>query len=152
MIEPIKKQGFNYEEFEKEAIKGLYARNNFMGEQGVFTPLLKHFLEKALMLEIEQHLAQSEDNKRNGTGSKTVKSSAGEFELVTPRDRNSTFIPEIVAKRQIVLDDDLCQKVLSMYGKGMSYSDIRKFLEEIYALSLSPAQMSETTDRIITDI
>jgi len=152
MIEPIKKQGFNYEEFEKEAIKGLYARKNFMGEQGVFTPLLKHFLEKALMLEIEQHLAQSEDNKRNGTGSKTVKSSAGEFELVTPRDRNSTFIPEIVAKRQIVLDDDLCQKVLSMYGKGMSYSDIRKFLEEIYALSLSPAQMSEITDRIIPEM
>lgn len=152
MTEPNENQEFNYEEFEKEAIQGLYERKNFMGEKGVFTPLLKHFLEKALSLELEQHLKQPEENKRNGVSTKTVKSSAGEFDLTTPRDRNSTFIPEIVAKRQVILDDDLCQKVLSMYGKGMSYSDIKKFLEEIYALSLSPAQMSEITDKIIPEL
>jgi transposase-like protein len=123
-----------------------------MGEKGVFTPLLKHFLEKALSLELEQHLNREQENKRNGITTKTIKSSAGEFELTTPRDRNSTFVPEIVAKRQVVLDDDLCEKVLSMYGKGMSYSDIKKFLSEIYALSLSPAQMSEITDKIIPEL
>jgi len=152
MKEQKEKKEFNYEEFEKEAIKGLYERKNFMGDKGVFTPLLKHFLEKALSLELEQHLKQPEENKRNGISTKTVKSCAGEFDLVTPRDRNSTFIPEIVAKRQIVLDDDLCQKVLSMYGKGMSYSDIRKFLEEIYGLSLSPAQMTEITDNVLPEL
>lgn len=152
MIETKEKEEFDYEEFEKTAIQGLYDRKNFMGEQGVFTPLLKHFLEKALSLELEQHLKQEAENKRNGISTKTIKSSAGEFELVTPRDRNSTFAPEIVAKRQVVLDDDLCEKVLSMYGKGMSYSDIKKFLSEIYALSLSPAQMSEITDKIIPEL
>ena len=152
MIKTKEKEEFDYEEFEKTAIQGLYDRKNFMGEQGVFTPLLKHFLEKALSLELEQHLKQEAENKRNGISTKTIKSSAGEFELVTPRDRNSTFAPEIVAKRQVVLDDDLCEKVLSMYGKGMSYSDIKKFLSEIYALSLSPAQMSEITDKIIPEL
>jgi transposase-like protein len=152
MIETKEKEEFDYEEFEKTAIQGLYDRKNFMGEKGVFTPLLKHFLEKALSLELEQHLKQEAENKRNGISTKTIKSSAGEFELVTPRDRNSTFAPEIVAKRQVVLDDDLCEKVLSMYGKGMSYSDIKKFLSEIYALSLSPAQMSEITDKIIPEL
>lgn len=143
---------FSYEDFEREAIKGLYEKKNFMGENGVFTPLIKHFLEKALALELEQHLKQEGGNKRNGLTTKTVKSSTGEFELTTPRDRNNTFVPEIVAKRQVVLDDDLCEKVLSMYGKGMSYNDIKAFLYEIYALTLSPAQMSEITDKIIPEL
>jgi len=145
-------QEFSYEDFEREAIAGLYQKKSFMGEGGIFTPLLKHFLEKALSAELEAHLHQEEANKRNGLTSKMVKSSSGEFELVTPRDRNSTFVPEIVAKRQIVLGDDLCDKILSMYGKGMSYNDIKKFLSEIYGLSFSAAQMSEITDLIIPEL
>jgi len=152
MSETNKKKEFSYEEFEREAIQGLYAKKPYTGENGVFTPLIKHFLEKALAIELEQHLNQEQTNKRNGFSTKTVKSSTGEFDLVTPRDRNSTFTPEIVAKRQVLLDDDLCDKVLSMYGKGMSYSDIRKFLDEIYGLSLSPAQLSELTDRIVPEM
>lgn len=146
------KHVFSYEDFEREAIKGLYQKKQFLGDNGIFTPLLKHFLEKALSAELEVHLNQEGNNKRNGLTAKTVKSSSGEFELVTPRDRQGTFIPEIVSKRQIVLGDDLCDKILSMYGKGMSYNDIKKHLSEIYGLSLSPAQMSEITDQIIPEL
>jgi len=152
MIETKEKEEFSFEAFEKEAIKGLYEKKGFMGDNGIFTPLIKHFLKKALALELEQHLKNEKENKRNGLTTKMVKSSSGEFELTTPRDRNSTFVPEIVAKRQVVLDDNLCEKVLSMYGKGMSYSDIKSFLSEVYALSLSPAQMSEITDKIIPEL
>jgi len=152
MENQLEKEEFSYEEFEKSAIKGLYEKKSFTGEDGIFTPLIKHFLEKALSLELDEHLKQEEGNKRNGLTNKTVKSSSGEFELTTPRDRNSTFVPEIVGKRQVVLDDGLCEKVLSMYGKGMSYSDIKQFLNEVYGLSLSPAQMSEITDKIIPEL
>lgn len=152
MEEKEKASSFSYEEFEKEAIKGLYERKSISGENGVFAPLLKHFLEKALALELEQHLKASEGNKRNGTSTKTVKCSTGEFELSTPRDRQGTFTPEIVAKRQVLLDDGLCEKVLSLYAKGMSYADIRKMLMEVYGLSLSPAQMSELTDRLLPEL
>jgi putative transposase len=152
MEEKEKPDGFSFEEFEKEAIKGLYERKSLSGENGVFAPLLKHFLEKALALELEQHLKDSEGNKRNGVTTKTVKSSNGAFELSTPRDREGTFTPEIVAKRQVVLDDELCEKILSLYAKGMSYADIRKMLMEVYGLSLSPAQMSEITDRLIPEL
>ncbi len=152
MKEEEKVASFSYEEFEKEAIKGLYERKSLSGENGVFAPLLKHFLEKALALELEQHLKDSEGNKRNGATTKTVKSSNGEFELSPPRDRNGSFTPEIVAKRQVLLDDELCEKVLSLYAKGMSYADIRKLLMEVYGLSLSPAQMSELTDRLIPEL
>ena len=152
MEEKEKAASFSYEDFEKEAIKGLYERKSLSGENGVFAPLLKHFLEKALALELEQHLKDSEGNKRNGVTSKTVKCSNGEFELSTPRDREGTFTPAIVAKRQVLLDDGLCEKVLSLYAKGMSYGDIRKMLMEVYGLSLSPAQMSELTDRLIPEL
>lgn len=152
MEETEAKAPFSYEEFEREAIKGLYEKRSYTGENGIFTPLIKHFLEKALALELEQHLGQEPDNKRNGLSKKTVKSSSGEFELVTPRDRQGTFTPEIVAKRQVVVGDGLCEKVLSMYGKGMSYGDIRKFMEEIYGVSLSPAQLTELTDSILPEL
>ena len=64
------KEEFSYEEFEKSAIKGLYEKKSFMGENGVFTPLIKHFLEKALALELEQHLKENQENKRNGLTTK----------------------------------------------------------------------------------
>jgi putative transposase len=143
---------FNYEEFEQQAIQGLYSKKNYLGEDGVFTPLLKHFLEKALAAELEFHLKEETDNKRNGLSTKQVKSSSGEFELVTPRDRAGTFVPEIVSKRQVVVGDELSEKILSMYGKGMSYNDIKKYLSEIYGLSFSPAQMTEITDQIIPEL
>ena len=152
MKESTEETEFSYEEFEKAAIQGLYQKKPLMGESGLLSPLIKHFLEKALAMELEQHLKGEANNKRNGISTKKVKSSSGEFELITPRDRNSTFEPEIVAKRQVVLDDDLCEKILSLYAKGMSYNDIKKYLEEIYFLSFSPAQMSEITDRIIPEL
>ena len=143
---------FSYEDFEREAIQGLYDKKQYLGEDGIFTPLLKHFLEKALSAELQAHLNEEPDNKRNGLSSKRVKSSSGEFDLVTPRDRTGSFTPEIVSKRQVVVGDDLCEKILSMYGKGMSYNDIKKYLSEIYGLSFSPAQMSEITDQIIPEL
>lgn len=152
MKEINEEKEFSYEEFERTAIQGLYQKKPLMGENGLLSPLIKHFLEKALALELEQHLKGEAKNKRNGISTKKVKSSSGEFELITPRDRNSTFEPEIVAKRQVVLDDDLCEKILSLYAKGMSYNDIKKYLEEIYFLSFSPGQMSEITDRIIPEL
>lgn len=143
---------FSYEDFEREAIQGLYEKKQYLGEEGIFTPLLKHFLEKALSAELEAHLKEEPYNKRNGLSSKRVKSSSGEFDLVTPRDRTGSFTPEIVSKRQVVVGDDLCEKILSMYGKGMSYNDIKKYLSEIYGFSFSPAQMTEITDQIIPEL
>lgn len=76
---------FNFERFKQEAIKGLYAGKPLNGEQGIFAPLLKHFLEAAMAGELEAHLqeekAAGKSNRKNGRTSKTVKSLSGEFEL-----------------------------------------------------------------------
>jgi putative transposase len=79
------KKEFDFETFKQGAIKGMYAGKPMSGEQGIFAPLLKHFLESALAGELEAHLqnekASGLSNRRNGKSSKVVKSLSGEFDL-----------------------------------------------------------------------
>lgn len=125
---------FDFESFKQAAIKGLYEGKPLMGENGLFAPLLKHFLESALEGEMDGHLVhtrQTEQNRRNGNTTKTVKSSAGLLDLITPRDRSGTYQPQIVPKRQVVLTPQLEHKVLSLYSMGNSYADISQHLQEM---------------------
>ena len=144
---------FDFDSFKQEAMKELYKGKPLMGENGIFTPLLKHFLEATLQGELDTHLkqeqAKSNPNRRNGTGTKQVRSSLGKFDLETPRDRAGSYEPTIVPKRQTILTDQLESKIISMYGRGMSYSDISGHLHELYGFSLSVGELSSITDRIL---
>ena len=142
-------------EFEKKVVDQFLSGKNLFGEDGALAPLLKNVLDKALQVEMENHLDESErssGNKRNGIKTKTVKSSLGNFELETPQDRNSSFEPEIVKKRQIILADQLSDKIIGLYGLGMSYRDISAHIKEMYDTEISHTVLSEITDRIIPDI
>jgi putative transposase len=149
----MQNDSFDYESFKQEALKELYAGKPLMGEGGIFTPLLKHFLEATLQGELDTHLreeqAKSNPNRRNGTGKKQVRSSMGQFDLETPRDRAGSYEPTIVPKRQTILTDQLEAKIISMYGRGMSYSDISAHLQELYGFTLSAGELSNITDRIL---
>lgn len=124
------------------------------GVQDALAPLVKRVMEAALQGEFENHLEEpkQETNYRNGKNRKTVKSSYGEFELETPRDRDSSFQPEIIKKRQTVMTDDLDKKILSLYSSGMSYSDIRQNLEDLYQVPISNGAINKITDRLIPEI
>ncbi|MBF0615594.1 MAG: transposase, partial [Nitrospirae bacterium] len=117
------------------------------------TPLIKRILEAALEGELENHLSDEREsggrNRKNGSTCKTVKTDQIAFELETPRDRNSSFEPEIVKKRQTYPGDALESKIISLYGFGMSYNDISKHIEELYGIEVSPASLSSITDKII---
>jgi len=122
------------------------------GKDGAFGPMLKSFLEAALEGELDAHLDESErkeGNRRNGKGTKTVQTSAGPVEIETSRDRNATFEPELIKKRETVLADTLETKILGMYGLGMSFRDISAHLKETYDADISHATLSAITDRII---
>src|SRR5690554_2965031 len=109
------------------AIEQLRSGKTLTGEGGVFAPIIKEFLESALSAEMEDHLSKEErssGNKRNGKGTKKLKTSSGIISIETPQDRNSSFEPEIVKKRQRVLADSLAPKIIALYGKGMSLRDI----------------------------
>ncbi|MCX2843059.1 transposase, partial [Microbulbifer thermotolerans] len=120
------------------AIKALREGKDLSGKDGILTPLIKQLTEAAMRAELEEHLA-SEDkpNRKNGHTSKTMKSSAGSFELDTPRDRAGTFEPQIVKKHQTQLTDELERKVIALFALGNSYQDIRTHIAEIYGMELS---------------
>jgi len=145
---------FNYENFEREAIEQLRAGRGALGKDGVLTPLLKRFLEKALQSELDLHLAETKEmpNRRNGKGSKRVRSSVGSFDLETPRDRQGSFEPEIVKKREVFLGEDLEEKIIRLYARGMSYEDIRGHLQEMYGLEISAGKLSQITDKILPEL
>jgi transposase-like protein len=88
-------------------------------------------------------------NRRNGKSRKTIKSLNGNFELSTPRDRDGTFSPQLVKKHQTSLSDEIEQKIIALYGLGMSYQDISANLNEIYGLEVSTGTLSAITDKII---
>jgi len=124
-----------------KAVKELLAGKKIRGKDGVLAPLVKELVEAALEAEIESHIAnevlQGKRNRRNGYNKKTVKSSSGEFELATPRDREGSFKPQIVKKHQTTISDEIEEKILSLYALGMSYKDIKSHIEELYQISIS---------------
>lgn len=127
------------------------------GKDGLLAPLIKQLTEAALEAEVETHIANDvlsgKKNRKNGVNKKTIKgTSDGTFELETPRDRNGTFEPQIVKKHQTTISDEIEDKILSMYGLGMSYSDISSHIEEIYQISISTATISTITDKIISKV
>lgn len=118
---------------EKKALDQLLSGKSLFGKEGAFAPMLKSFIEKALESEMENHLflSDSEDkNKRNGKGKKTIKSGLGTFEIQTPTDRNSSFEPEIIKKRQTILAENLSEKIIGLYGLGMSLRDISSHIKK----------------------
>jgi putative transposase len=146
------KEQFNLEEIKKKALEQFRSGKSLYGKDGAFAPMLKNFLEAALEGELDSHLDQDErreGNRKNGKTSKTIQTSDGTLEIETSRDRNGTFEPELVKKRETVLADTLESKIIGLYGLGMSFRDISSHLKEMYDADISHTTLSIITDRII---
>jgi putative transposase len=146
---------FNYEAFSKRLIEDIREGKSLIGKDGIFTPLIKMALEGSLKAELQQHLEATRDtegNRKNGKTSKRVKSQLGSFDLDNPRDRNGTFAPRIIEKRQIKLSKDFDEKIISLFGLGMSYSDIQKHFRELYDYDVSDGTISAITDQLLPEI
>lgn len=139
-----------------EAVQQLLAGKKISGKDGVLAPLVKQLVEAALEAEVESHIKDDvlsgNRNRKNGKTSKTIKSTDGTFELNTPRDRAGTFEPQLVKKNQTTISDEIEERIISMYGLGLSYKDIIKHIEEIYRVELSTATISAITDKIIDKV
>jgi len=139
-------------DFDK-ALKAIQSGQAISGKGGVLAPLLKQLTEAALEAELESHIADDVvPNRKNGRSRKTLKTSEGRIDLETPRDRAGTFEPQFIKKHQTSVSDEIETKILSMYGRGMSYSDISGHVQEIYGISISTAAISAVTDKIIDTV
>lgn len=129
------------------------------GPDGLIKQLTKRLLEKAMTAEMEEHLGYNKferteaekTNSRNGTSRKTVKTNNGDVPVDIPRDRNSEYNPKIIPKhsRRFKGFDD---KIISLYGYGMTTRDIQKYLYDIYEVEVSAELISNVTDAIIEDV
>ena len=136
-----------------KALEAIQSGQAITGQEGVLAPLIKQLTEAALTAELEAHLSEeTEPNRKNGKSSKTLKTSAGNIRLETPRDRSGTFDPQFIKKNESSVSAEIESKILSMYGRGLSYSDIREHVEEMYGISVSHAAITAVTDKIIDGV
>lgn len=117
----------------------------------IFESMLQGELQAHLGYESNDHTPKDTSNRRNGFIKKTLKSSAGEIPIKSPRDRDGTFEPIVVPKRQTDISG-IESKVLAMYGKGMSQRDIADIIEDIYGFRLSAEQISIITDNVMDEL
>ena len=143
----------------KELAKMLngFGVTDIAGAQELFKDMIGTVLEQGLDGELDDELGYTKydyrnketENSRNGHSKKTLKSSFGELDVSIPRDRDGEFEPQLVKKNQTTLTGDIEEKILSMYAKGMSTSDIEGHIREIYGLDVSDTTISRVTDKIL---
>jgi putative transposase len=135
-----------------QLLAGADAKTAF-DKDGLLDELKKALAERALNAEMDHHLDAGEGsgNNRNGYGKKTVLTETGKIEIEVPRDRRSTFDPQLIAKyqRRFPGFDD---KIISMYGRGMSVREIQGHLRDLYGIDVSPDLVSAVTDAVLEEI
>ena len=131
--------------------------SNALGKDGLIKQLSKRILERALEAEMDNHLGYSRydrsniQNARNGGFQKNLVTDNGVIELNVPRDRNGDFEPIIVKKKQSRIEG-LDQKIISLYAKGMSLSDIKTQIQELYGADISESLISKITDGVAEEV
>ncbi|MBT6637792.1 MAG: IS256 family transposase, partial [Candidatus Marinimicrobia bacterium] len=140
---------FNFD----EALKDLQAGKDLTGKDGILMPLIKQLTEAAITAELDHHLAHSDDpNRKNGKGSKTIKTGSGSFELNAPRDRSGTFEPQLIKKNQTQLTPEIDRKILSLFSHGMSYRDMKHHIHDMYGIEVSTGAITAITDQLIPEL
>ena len=148
------------EQARREKIKELLQLSNVgsMADiQDLFKETIAEFMENGLEAELDDELGYSKydyknkegSNSRNGHSQKTLKTSFGNIEIETPRDRNGEFEPQLLKKNQTSITQDVEEKILSMYAKGMTTGDIETHIRDIYGLEVSDTTVSRITDKIL---
>ncbi len=130
-----------------------------LGPDGLLAQVTRAVLERALGEELAVHLGydnhdpagRGSGNSRNGSTPKRLLTEVGAVELAVPRDRNGTFDPKIVRKGQTRLDG-FNDRIIALYGRGMTTRDIQAHLREMYDVDVSPDLISRVTDAVVEEL
>lgn len=140
----------------QEELAKAKSMDDFFGKEGIFARLFASTMEQMLQAELTEHLGyepheakgRNSGNNRNGSYRRKICTSEGETSIQVPRDRNGTFEPVILPKGTASTTNELEDKIIGMYAKGMSVRDIQAQLEELYGVEVSPATVSAITDKV----
>ena len=142
-----------------QLLKDYKSPEDMFGDDGLLQQLTKAVVERALQGEMTHHLGYEKHdsagnntgNSRNGKSQKTIKSKRGQIEIDVPRDRRSSFEPQLIKKGQTRFDG-FDEKIISMYARGMTCREIKAHLQEIYGVEVSPALVSTVTEAVIDEV
>src|SRR5215203_131417 len=142
-----------------ELLKDYQKPDDLLGQDGLLQQLTKALVERALDGELTHHLGyekhdsagDNSGNSRNGTTPKTLRGKRGQVRIDVPRDRAAEFEPQLVKKNQTRFDG-LDEKIISLYARGMTLSEIQGHLEEIYGVEVSPSLISTVTDAVLDEV
>lgn len=152
---------------ERQALREMmsgYLKENPVRDGKVVNSIMREMmsiiLEGALDGELDDELGYSKydyknkdtNNTRDGYSKKTMHTSYGDLDLDIPRDRNGEFEPQVIKKHQNTLTQDMEEKILSMYAKGMTTGDIESHVNELYGTEISDSTISRITDKILPKI
>lgn len=146
---------FDFESIKNKAIELLKAGKPLLGKDGAFAPLFECILNAALEGEMDAHLCEDErmsGNRRNGKMQKQVQTSMGEVTVSTPRDRNSTFDPQFIKKRETILAEGVADRIIGLYALSNSTREISDWMEENLGNRVSAETISSITDRVLPEI
>lgn len=146
----------------RELMKGYLKENDIRVKDGsdvnsIMRDMMSVLLEGALDEELDQELGYSKydyrnkatNNSRNGHSQKTMHTSYGDMDISIPRDRNGEFEPKLVKKYQNTVTQDMEEKIISMYAKGMTTGDIESHMKDLYDIDISDSTISRITDKIL---
>lgn len=146
---------FDFKSFQTQALEQLRNGKPLLGKDGVFAPLLENLLNAALEGEMDAHLDEEErlcGNRRNGHMTKQVQTSLGEVTVHTPRDREGSFAPQLIKKRETILAEGVADKIIGLYALGNSTRQISDWIETNLGNRISADTISAITDRILPEL
>ena len=146
----------------REKIRELLALSGVEGMEDIqqlFRETVAEFMESGLDAEMDEHLGydrydvkgKETDDSRNGHSRKTLRTSFGDTTIQIPRDRKGEFDPVILRKNQTSISQDVEAKIISMYAKGMSTTDIGDHIRDIYGIEVSESTVSRITDKVLPE-
>ena len=157
----MKDEGFDYHQFEQEAIRKLMGGQDLIGTDGVLKEIIQRIVHAALEGELSHHLkeerlkkGESEDpnNRRNGWTTKQLKTSIGQVPIKPPRDRDGTFEPLLVGKWDRNLNSGLDTQIIELYARGNSVEQIRAYIKKMYGPEFSAGQITAITDKVWDEV
>lgn len=138
----------------QQILEQIKAGKPMFGKDGAFAPMLESILNAALEGEMDAHLTEERrqlGDRRNGKMQKQVKTPLGEVTVSTPRDRDATFDPQFIKKRETMLAEGMAERILGLYALGNSTRQISEYMEENLGSRISPETISTITDRILPE-
>ena len=149
------KEEVDFNIFKAQILEEIKAGKPLFGKDGALAPMIENIVNAVLEGEMDAHLTQESrvsGNRRNGKMQKQVQTPVGDITVTTPRDRDASFDPQFIKKRETMLSEGMADRIIGLYALGTITRDISNWLEETVGTSISAETISSITDRVLPEL